>query len=281
MKKVLLASAALVMSAGVAAADVSVGGDGRMGILDPFTGDLEFSSRIRISFTASGTSDSGLTFGGSVRADNADNEDGTGGTSGTGGKVYLEGSFGKLTMGDVDSAAKSAVGHVSGVGYTGIGDLNESTYLNGGDDEGLHYTYSSGDLTFYASHGQLEQDDQIAIGVKYAVGDITVALGYEDNNSAADAHLIAGVTAAFGDATVKAIYGDAGAGDQFGVSLDYTSGATTFTVFMADDSDLGGVEAVGLGVAYDLGGGLAIKGGYADNKTANTDGFDLGVTMSF
>ena len=84
MKRALLASTALVMSAGIAAAEVSVGGDGRMGVKSTDGGDIEFSSRVRISFTGSGETDNGLTFGGSIRADNAG-----GGASGTGGSVHV------------------------------------------------------------------------------------------------------------------------------------------------------------------------------------------------
>ena len=137
MKRALLASTALVMSAGIAAAEVSVGGDGRMGVQSLDGADVKFSSRVRISFTASGETDNGLTFGGSIRADNA-----SGGSSGTGGNVHVSGAFGKLAMGDVDSAAKAAVGQAGGVGFTGLGDLNEIKYIGGGEDPSALWNYS-------------------------------------------------------------------------------------------------------------------------------------------
>ncbi len=276
MKKVLLASTALILSAGFAAAEVTVGGDGRMGIADNFTGDLEFSSRIRIKFTASGETDSGLQFGGSVRADNS-----VDGTDGLAGSVYIMGSFGKLTMGDIDSAAENAVGDVDGVGYQ-LSGVHETTYITGDEDEGLLYEYSAGDLTFFASLGQREMDDEVSVGVKYTTGDLSFALGYEDQTSAADPHIVAGVTAGFGDVTFKAIYGDAGAvGNQYAASVSFTTGATTFTVNAADDTDLAGDETMGIGVAYDLGGGAKIKAGYVDNSTDDTTGYDLGITFDF
>ncbi|WP_226779815.1 porin [Oceaniglobus trochenteri] len=296
MKKILLASTALIMSAGFAAAEVTVGGDGRMGIIDNFDDDLAFTSRIRISFAASGETDGGLSFGGSIRADNA--ASGNGNENMTAGTVFISGAFGKLSMGDVDGAAKAAVGHVSGVGLTGLGDLNEMSYAASGgnmDKTGALYEYNTGGLTFYASAAQPDTDqdtaapgddtfDAYAVGVKYAWGDYTVALGYEDNEAGVD-HIIVGGTASFGDATVKAIYGhaDFGAtdGDQYSISLDYVFGATTATAFYADDEDLGGVKAYGLGASYDLGGGAALKGGYVKNDTADVDGFDFGISMSF
>ena len=90
MKKVLLASAVLAMTATVAAAEVTVGGDGRMGVTytEGAVNELAFTSRIRISFTASGETDGGLSFGGSVRADNYENDQATNGLEGS---VFLSG----------------------------------------------------------------------------------------------------------------------------------------------------------------------------------------------
>ena len=79
-KKILLASSALVASASFAAADVSVGGNGYMGVTydDSAVEEMAFKSRLRITFSASGETDGGLSFGGSIRADNA-----VGGAAGT------------------------------------------------------------------------------------------------------------------------------------------------------------------------------------------------------
>lgn len=135
MKKLLLATTALVASAGVAAADVTVGGDGRMGLVYDGS-DWEFTNRVRVSFTLSGETDTGLAFGGSIRADNAGD-----GASGVGGNIYIKGEFGTLWMGDVDSADKALVGQLHGVGLTGLGDYNELTYAaDGGNANGMFGT---------------------------------------------------------------------------------------------------------------------------------------------
>lgn len=315
MKKVLLASTALIMSAGIAAADVSVGGDGRMGVQDGFGDEgLRFTSRIRISFSASGETDAGLAFGGSIRADNAaavvlTDADGNnpgdpgfdpttatlggGGVNGQAGSVFIEGAFGKLTMGDVDGAAVAAVGHVSGVGLTGLSDLNESTYISniGGNLPGVLYEYAAGDFAVYVSAsnpGDLilgEESDNIAwaLGGSYSFGNFSVALGYEDNDAGTD-HIIGGVTGTFGDFTGKLIYGTASGavdGDQWALSGDYTFGATTVTAFYTDQEELGGSEAWGLGAAYDLGGGASLKAGYVSDETASDDAYDFGISFTF
>ncbi|MGL4413330.1 porin, partial [Roseinatronobacter monicus] len=90
MKKLLLATTALTLSAGVAAADVSLTGDARMGFI--YDGDdVNLTSRARVTFTLSGETDTGMAFGGSFRADNA-----AGAAAGTGGSVFISGAFGRL-----------------------------------------------------------------------------------------------------------------------------------------------------------------------------------------
>ena len=284
MKKLLLASSALVLSAGVAAAEVRVGGDGRMGIIKGFgTDDLAFTSRIRISFAASGETDGGLTFGGSIRADNSG-----GGAAGTAGSVFISGAFGRLTMGDVSGAAEAAVGDVAGVGLTGLGDLNEATYLsNGGAGvrPTMRYDYTTGALGFHLSADNPIASEAYSVAVTYNGGAFKGGLGYEVNDDIDADHIIAGVEATFGGATVKAIYGTAdiggASGDQYGVSLAYAFDAITATVFYYDDEELGGAEAYGIGAAYSLGGGATLRGGYVQNETADDDAFDFGIALTF
>ena len=267
MKKILLATTLLAATTGFAAAEVTLSGDARMGVISNFDNaataaidesDLQFTSRARVKFTMSGSTDGGLEFGASFRADNA-----AGAAAGTAGSVFISGAFGKLSMGDVDDAANSAVGQVSGVGLTGLGDLNEMTYIGGGNDPTALYEYSTGDLTIYASVTNPTIPATVvaySVAAKYALGDYTVALGYEDND-AGTTHIIAGATATFGAATVKAIYGSADGvvnGDPYALSVDYKADALTVTAFYADDSKLGGAEAYGLGASYDLGGGASV-----------------------
>ena len=365
MKKILLATTLLAASTGYAAAEVTLSGDARMGVISGFGEDVAFTSRARVKFTLSGETDGGLAFGASFRADNAAASNtatftpgtpgtpgtlgtlptagtpgtpasngpdgvagggddvaavpGTPGTPGTlgtlgtpgtpgslstsrgggavngdAGSVFISGAFGKLSMGDVDGAANAAVGHVSGVGLTGLGDLNESTFVGNGDgvtDPSALYEYSTGDLTIYASVTNpvdAAAADAYSVAAKYALGDYTVALGYESVDGAVDAdHIILGASATFGAVTVKANYGQADVGgvegDQMAISVDYKMDALTVTAFYADDSEapFGGVEGYGLGASYDLGGGASVVGGYAKNETDDESSYDLGVSMSF
>jgi len=329
MKKILLATTVLSMSAGFAAADVSVSGDGRMGIVST-DGKSVFDSRMRIKFSGSGTTDGGLSFGGSFRANDA-----AGAKAGTSGSVFISGAFGKISMGDVDSGDNAAVGQLASVGYEGLGSGNSISYAADGGLTGTFfdtelglagtggakvlYTYSAGAVTVNASTAQLsnggKNHEAFGLGVAYTTGGMTLAVGYGSNSIEATADtpfdgatgsitdITAAVTYAMGATTLKAIYQDKSAdasyeGEDFnlgsavsmGVSVDHKIDAvsvTAYTISTNITSDMGDLDEtinrMGLGVAYDLGGGATVKAGWAqigngDDAKSITD---VGVNFSF
>ena len=69
MKKVLLGTTALVMTAGVAAADVTFSGYAEIGIFDNDSDDVQFHHDIDVKFSLSGESDNGLSFGATIDLD--------------------------------------------------------------------------------------------------------------------------------------------------------------------------------------------------------------------
>jgi outer membrane protein OmpU len=278
MKKILLATTVLAATAGVAAADVAVSGAGRMGIASVAGGDAMFSSRIRIIFSASGETDSGLTFGASVRND----QSGVGNTANGDSTVFISGAFGKITMGDVSGAADALVGQVSGVGYTSLGSLNEILYLGNAKTAAL-YTYSTGALTFGVGLGQTGGADQeFSVAAKYSTDAYTVALGYEDTGVDKQTSLLGSAT--FSGVTLKAKFADrdSSADNAFALSADYTMSGIGLTAFYADNSQFDGFNHYGVGASYDLGGGAVVKGGIVETQDDGlAPALDLGIKMSF
>jgi outer membrane protein OmpU len=196
MKHLLLSTALLVSTTGFAAAEVTLSGDARMGIEGGDNVDTTFTSRARVAFGLSGESDSGLSFGASFRADNAG-----GAAAGDAGSVYISGAFGKISMGDVDSADN--IGQLSGVGLAGLGDANEVEYSadgvslfgfaafadaaeisagNGSNFESagskVLYTFSAEALSISASASQNGNVNSYAAGATYGAGSVTVGAGY-------------------------------------------------------------------------------------------------------
>lgn len=330
MKKVLFATTALVLTAGVAAAEVSLSGDGRMGVT--YNGDeFNFASRARVKFTLSGESDAGIAFGGSFRVN--DEANGNRASTGGDGSVFISGTYGRLEMGDVVGAPEALFGDFYEVGFTDLdanGILpaggNDIGYLTGDGNLGIIddnnpvalYTYSTGPIAVAASFsdgykGQSNDSDsqEAAIAAAYTYMNYTVGASYEyanmgrnfstdvvgtvaNGDSEASQAGLFGI-AAINDVNVKAFYQKGGKDniiDNYaGIGADYTFGATTVGgyvqyVELADGFAYtdGSTDATsyGIGAEYDLGGGLAVKGGLSDNNLDDTDVVaDLGMTFSF
>lgn len=293
MKKVLLASSILALTAGAASAEIALSGSARMGLVyDSISGDTQFSSRVRVAFAMSGETDGGLSFGASVRAD----QSGQGGTANGDSTVFISGAFGKLTMGDVSGAADALVGQTSGVGYGPNDGLHEIGFI-GADKTAVYYEYSTGALTFGVGAGQTATASQeMSVAVKYSAGGYSAALGYEESNpsgaGATSTLLSLSGSATFGAATVKAKIADsnaAGADTAMSISLDYVAGATTVTAFYTDFGNTTAfstdTQHVGIGAAYDLGGGATLAGGIVRQMNAGAvadETFaDVGVKFSF
>ena len=313
MKKLLLATTALAMSAGVAAADVSVSGDGRFGVL--YDGnDWQFTQRIRARFNMSGTTDTGLTFGGWFRAQSAGGAAAGRAADGGGQNVFIAGAFGRLSMGDVPGAVQTAVGDLHGVGLTGLGFHNENIFFQrnfGGGAAGVDgpnalYTYSMAGFNIAASISQLDTvvntpvagaltGTVFGLGVSYEMDGLTAGIGYEifDTTGSNGDHIAVGVGYDFGIAEVRATYGRINnttrnafgftENEQFGISGSGSFDATTVSAYVR--RDFANTTNYGIGASYSLGGGLSLVGGivYRDFAFGGGDDTraDFGVNMSF
>jgi outer membrane protein OmpU len=303
MKKLLLATSALTLMAGAASAEIALSGSARMGLVYVDNGVdsvTQFSSRVRIVFTASGETDTGLSFG-------ADQFGGNNGTLGSGGTtngdstVFISGAFGKLTMGDVGGAADALVGQTSGVGYGPNDGLQEINFINT-TKTAAYYEYTGGAFTFGLGAGQLEVGEELNIGVKYATDAYSVALAYE-TDGITDLDMISlGASATFGGFTAKLRVSDldaAGADTMYSVSADYVVGATTLTAYYTDYGNVGALgfnpndavsalspdtQHIGIGASYDLGGGATVAGGIVRQNNDVIDDLtiaDIGLKFSF
>jgi outer membrane protein OmpU len=301
MNRFVLAASILAMTASGALAEVTLSGDARIGLIYN-DGATDFTSRARVTFAMSGESDDGLSFGATFRADNA-----VAASTGLAGSVYMSGSFGKVSIGDVDGAAAAAVGQVSAIGVTDLFSFNEIGYALGTEDPSVLYEYGFGAGTLYASWN--DQGDYGLAG-KYVFGAYTLAAGFERIDANTDvtgsiydvrwgfgpvfingvSQYSLGATAAMGDATVKGVWAHYvednfdGTMDQYAISVDYKMGAATVTGVYSAFSGNGlysamGDDAYGLGVSYDLGGGATVKGGVA--SLGGDTVADLGLALEF
>ena len=298
MKNLLLASTALVATAGFAAADVAVTGSAEIGVVGGSAMETQFHTDIDVVFSMSGTADNGLTFGATVDLDESDGGAAVNGAMGNdaddGGASFFVayGGF-RLDMGDTDGAFDAAMQEVNIGGSindaeTGHAGFNGNSGLDGTyDGQIARFSYSASGFT---GHLSVELDDTGAgdpvfgLGVAYSTDlsgtAIRVGLGYQDSG-AADVWGISLSAAMANGFEARVNYSDAGAVDHWALGLGYTMNALTIGVNYGEYSNNN--SGFGLAVNYDLGGGLVAQMGYgsSDRAGVSSDSWSLGLAMSF
>jgi len=305
MKKILLATTALVGFAGAAAAEVSISGYAEMGIAGGNAGAItQFWTDANVTFAMSGTTDGGLEFGAKVDLDSLPANVGPGMTQG-GESMWISGSFGKLTMGDTDGALDWAASEIyMGTAIADDHSSHAGAYWNSGLDGSAggqiaRYEYSFGSFAAAVS-AEIDNtgagNNVFGVGVKYS-GDmggtaVGFGLGYQDNSlrqvwaASANATMSNGIAINAGYADLDA------AGTWAGIGLGYTTGALLVQAnYGAYDTGAVTVDGWGLVANYDLGGGAVLMAGYGTGDTpagneiggtyGSTDTFSIGLGLSF
>jgi outer membrane protein OmpU len=322
MKNILLTSTALVAFAGAAAADVAISGYAEMGIFSADSvdtsslvitqGNTQFFTDIDVTFSMSGQTDNGLTFGAAVDLD--ESVSGTGNNADDGGvAIFISGNFGTLTMGDTDGAldwAGTDIGNIGNPGSLADDETAHVAYIGNGldgvyDGQILRYNYSFGDFAVAVS---LEQDDTdtvddgFAIGARYSMdmGGVGVdfGVGYQEvtfRSTVTDltsryAGLVAGddlsilglsVVGNFGDFQAGINYADISSdtqpladGDYIGFGVGYSANGLSVHANYAELDSANDRDGFGLAVAYDLGGGASVKGAYGSGSVGDSETID-------
>jgi outer membrane protein OmpU len=320
MKRTLFATSALAAMAigGAASAQgIALFGDARLGLgyninndggvlLEDDDGDGQFDttddlrgvSRVRFGVNMTGETDAGITFGATIRADNAIG--GQGGTLGqTAGNVFVSGDWGTLTMGDTNGADEQWVGDVNEVGLTCLGCQNETLFVSNGGGFGndtanqfasnpearptIRYDFDI--MGFGLSLSSNRDLTDIGVGGGYAGqwgnASWNIGAGYYqfDEFSIFDPELVnVAVVDGAGNPTgeIVQVPGDdveteVGAGEQWsvgaGADLDAFSGKVIWTQISADDTDAEAQELlIGLGFGFDA---WSVDGYYAQIISAS------------
>ena len=278
MKKILLASTALAFSAGMASAQVAVGGYGFMGITNNAAGTT-VNHGARLTFTGTVQADHGVTFTMFARQ--------TISAGGNTGSVFAlspaapnavanNATFDRLRV-DV-----SAMGLTLSVGNTNgaVRTLARTAYYYGYNDGGIYGADTGSTGTGFQTDGQQNVTARynydafsVAVSAPIAGGSAEIAARY----SASGITVAAGVNTAAGnpyalhasynggDWTIGAGY--ASLNNRFVVGGSYNFDA--FTIGAAVQST-GGATDYGLNVGYNLGGGATLSATVAVNAAGAT-----------
>jgi outer membrane protein OmpU len=321
MKKVLLTTTALVMTAGVAAAEVSMSGKIQTAMSSTNNADMSMNSHIDLNVVASATTTNGVTvsttvgYDAGIEADynddftvDADENtlDGTGwATAAPEVAITYEGftitaqrdGVDNLYDGDVAAIAGDlgVSGSVGGVSFAFVTDM-DTNGVNGTDDGG----FGNGDDTRGAT----------SYSASYSAGDMTVSYvaTSDDNGQHAAANAAASkisLSYKMGDVTLSAASDNEGGADStnsFGISyamgdikVGYTA-AGDQGANVGDDYDLSLSYAAGplsasfstnensrtrLVAEYDLGGATAFFSSQSGGAATDVDFQAIGVNFSF
>lgn len=297
MKKILIATSALVATAGVAAADVNLSGYARFGAVyddnaPAGVDDVRTATRLRLQFDATTETDGGLTLG--VRTRVQAEENGVGGFNG----ARFFGSAGGLTiaMGNILGVIEAAPNlylptKSAGVGLEGnyfahlapsfatqaaaglTGARSWTAYSSGGAgaQEGVEVIYSMNGIGLHAH----STSTSYGLGANYKFADYTVAVAYEEFTASGpqngDSILFASIGGKFGafDAALSYARGEltstapavvSWTADKFSLNAGYNVNDAVYVYgYVATESN--NVAGVSVGESFGLGASYALGGG--------------------
>ena len=304
MKKLLIATTALVGTASVAAADITFSGYGRFGVLyeedrtRSTTGaDIEetrLESRYRLNIDSSTTTDGGIRFAARIRVEANDNDSG-GANAGAFSGARFQANVGGLRV---------RVGNVSGVHDSAI-VVDFFGYEPGLIGQVGHYsTFGGGPIDAFSSTGPGAN----GVNALYEMGDFAIMASWSENLSDNDGSLIFNDYEAFeigasytfsgwtfGVGYGKAEYGDTNVtngrddvdSDFWTITASGSVGIADLALFIGDSDDEvvqadRGIDddlAYGISAAFPVGAATTIEASYAGGGADDLDdaygiGFD-------
>jgi outer membrane protein OmpU len=279
MKKILLATTALAMSASFAAADLSMSGRAGAGAIGGATDGVW--SGIDINISASVETDGGLSIsvsddiGGGQLADYADKElDAQGSDLGTP-AVALSYRGATLTIDDqaiddlYDDDQTGDIGLSANIGGASVALVMDTDAADGEptNSYSIGYTVSGISLSVTGTDANDDGDAAMVWSASYGMGDLT--LGIEvDNNGDADDTTTGSVTYAVGGGLSVSLSADDN--DDWDASATYSAGGLSVTYATDEES------AWEADVSMDLGSGVSVSAAADANDTTI-----LGVNFTF
>jgi len=310
MKKLLIASTALVATAGMAAADVTITGHAQAGYHSQLLtkGGASQSSTsegiysgVGVDFAMAGATDNGISFTASLNIDagteidQADFQYDGADTGKAGlGAVTMSGAFGTLTFddggvanlfdGDYSNHDISYATTVNGVAITVAADADESVATAAtADDASAKAVVTAGDMTYtLTASNNASAGMSTKVAVAYTVNDMLSVNANSKSLSAAGSKTVAGVGATIvtNGLTVTVASDNAQPASGWDLDLAYSLGDVALTYGTDENS------SHDLTATYALGGGATFKAGMRNHGTATAkagykDSLYAGVSFAF
>jgi len=270
MRKVLLATTALVALGGVSAAsaDISISGSGTFEIEDSGA-NTTYTSDGNIVIKGSSTTDSGLTL---TAVQDTKFEDSTVADS----YIDVAGDFGSIRMGNTDNALDRMDGALpENMDLEGVADTNVAGAL-GGDETGISFMSPSfSGITVYGS--TTAEGASTGYGVNYKAGGIEVMVQADSDDGTA----VAGKFSA-GAVTVQAGAINVGSG---ATKTEYRQVGASYTMgdlkLVATSQKNGANKYSNIGAKYTVAPGLTVAAESGSQSNTNNNGTWVQVAVKF
>lgn len=289
MKKILFASTALVATAGIASAEVTLSGYAEMGVYNPgerfdlANDEVQFFTDIDLTFTMSGEADNGLVFGANIDLDEA-GKPFTNPWEQGGEALFVSYGGATFTMGDTDSSYDKVVPEMNlggagsladdetvHAGFNAGGDYDGGA-LNGADGQQARFDYAFSGLTLSVSAMQIQDGSKPGDVVSSTTTTTTI------DNSGADPVLVTTTSNNYYADTGETAWsaGVAYSGEFSGLDLNAGVGYIALDEF---------AEVWGLGATAGFAGGFEVGATYSDfnfeDDTGLTDGSHWGLGFGY
>ena len=280
MKKILLATTALVATTGFAAAEMTWSGSANVGMKYSDNGTTQLHNEIDLGMAATGETDGGIGWKVEMGLD-SDNTDNSGGGTGTvdEGSVTLSGDFGSIRVGAVSSATTNVGLADVGFDTIGIDDAAEKG-RNAGDTHDVEWHYNMDEIALTASIDT--SDDDMAISAGWSSGSLAITVAHSAAGATGGATATAGsIGTSVGGFAVKMMAASHSTANYDSVGLQASmpvDGLGTVT-FVTGSNDTDTETSWGVGFSKALGGGATLAGAYGSAN--GNDKADLGISLSF
>ena len=244
------------------------------------TSTTTVDTRVQFDIAGSGEAQNGLSFGGKIRMRGT-----SGSTTVNGAQVMI--GYGDLTVygGNIPGVLESMPhAYANTVGYSGgtfratVNQADTMAYTStGAGANALQANFSMGSVSVAVAHQPSNDNNQAS--VVYSANGLTVALGGQFSNRAAEDETVASIGYAMGNYSfnVSSSDNDGNRKTSFGGAVDAGNGLRLNAYVTENESEAD--NAYGFGVKYDLGG--ATFGAAYETGHDKADRIEAGLTFSF
>ena len=281
MKKILLATTALVATTGFAAAELSWSGSANVGMKYSDNGTTTVHEEIDLGVAASGETDGGIGWAIEMGLDST-SSDSANSQAADGGSVALSGDFGTIKVGNVSTAGTS-IG-LADVGFDTIGiddaaELGRNAATTSASMD-VRWAYAMDDIALDVSFDTATDD--MAASVKWSSGSLAIGISHAaagaTGGATANAASVGTSVGGFSVSLMAASHSTS-AKDSVGMSASMPVDGLGTVTFVTGSNDTDTKSSWGVGFAKSLGGGATLAGAYGSAN--GNDKADLGINLSF